>query len=92
MKKLLLLLMFAMPVFAQEQIEMTKLMKCSNAEFVLRHFLENYGEEPVWVGKDKSTNTYITILKNKEKGTWTIVQYDSGVACVLGAGEQGTPI
>jgi hypothetical protein len=92
MKKLLLLLMFATSAFAQEQIELVKTMKCSNAEFVFKYFFEAYGEEPIWVGKDKSSDTFITILKNKEKGNWTLVQYNSAIACVLGAGEQGTPI
>jgi hypothetical protein len=90
MKKLLLLL-FVTPVFAQQQIEMTKMLKCSNAEYVFQLFKDDFGETPVWVGKDKSTDSYITLLKNKEKGTWTLVQYDSHIACVLGAGEQGTP-
>jgi hypothetical protein len=92
MKKLLVLLMFAAPAFAQEQIEMVKTLKCAQENYVFDLFKEQYGETPVWVGKDKATNSYITILKNKEKGNWTIVQYDSAIACVLGAGEQGSPI
>ena len=84
--------MMVTPVFAQQQIEMVKTMKCSNPEHVFNVFEKDYGEKPTWVGKDKSTNSYITILKNKETGTWTIIQYDAVVACVLGAGEQGTPI
>lgn len=92
MRKLLILLLMITPAFAQQQIEMTKSMKCSNAEYVFRMFEVEYGEKPVWVGKDKGTNTYITILKNNETGTWTIIQYDAVVACVLGSGEQGTPI
>jgi len=92
MKKLLILLMCAMPAFAQQQIDMVKTLKCSSPEYVFRLFEQEYGEIPVWVGKDKGTNTYITILKNKEKGTWTMIQYDAVIACVLGAGEQGTPI
>jgi hypothetical protein len=61
-------------------------MKCSNAEHVVRHFSEAYNEKPLWVGKT-TTGTHITLMVNKDKGTWTMVEYDSAIACVLGAGE-----
>jgi hypothetical protein len=36
----------------------------------------------------KTTNgTHVTLMVNKEKGTWTMVEYDAAIACVLGAGE-----
>jgi hypothetical protein len=67
-------------------IELTKGMKCSNAEFVMKHFAEEYKELPIWVGKT-AFNTHITLLVNKEKRSWTMVEYDGNIACVLGAGE-----
>jgi len=91
MKKLLLLLMFAMPAFAQQQIDMTKRLKCSSTEYVFKLFKEQFDEKPVWLGRDKGTDTYITLLENKEKGTWSLIQYDADLACILGAGEQGRP-
>ena len=71
---------------AQEVIELNKPMKCGKAEFVMNHFAQEYGEMPLWVGKDIS-GSHITLLVNKEKRTWTMVQYDGGIACVLGAGQ-----
>jgi hypothetical protein len=71
---------------AQEMIDLTKGMKCSNAEFVMNHFATQYNESPIWVGKS-NTGTHITLLVNKEKRTWTMVEYDASIACVLGAGE-----
>jgi hypothetical protein len=75
---------------AQEVIELNKPMKCGDAEFVIRHFAQEYGELPLWVGKEKQSSSYITLLVNKDKKTWTMVQYDSKLACVLGAGEGGS--
>lgn len=72
---------------AQEQIELTKVMKCGKAQWVLDYFRDAHGETAAWVGKDSGTGSYITLLTNKQKKTWTMVQYDSGIACVLGAGE-----
>jgi len=71
---------------AQEVIELTKPMKCGNAEYVMTHFSTEYGEKPLWVGKEIS-GSHITLLVNKEKKTWTLIQYDSKLACVLGAGQ-----
>jgi hypothetical protein len=75
---------------AQEVIELNKPMKCGNAQFVMNHFAQEYGELPLWVGKEKQSGSYITILVNKEKKTWTVIQYDASLACVLGAGEGGS--
>jgi hypothetical protein len=71
---------------AQEVIDLTKPMKCGKAEFVMNHFTQEYGEMPLWVGKDVS-GSHITLLVNKEKRSWTLIQYDGTIACVLGAGE-----
>ena len=89
MKKLSVALLFCLIssiAHAQEIIELTKPMKCSNAEHVVRHFSEVYNEKPLWVGKT-TNGTHVTLMVNKDKGTWTMVEYDSAIACVLGAGE-----
>ena len=51
-----------------------------------------YGEKMVWVGKTTQYESFIALYKNIEKGTWTMVQYDGRLACVIGSGETGTPI
>jgi len=89
MKRLLVLLLLSpMGLMAQspEVIELTKTIRCGDAEYVMTHFATEYGEKPLWVGKDMS-GTHITLLVNKDKRTWTMIQYDSRLACVLGAGE-----
>ena len=90
MKKLLtLLLFFCLHSNAQELVELQKPLKCSNADFVMSHFAKEYGELPVWVGKT-DTNSHITLLANKEKKTWTVVEYTDTTACVLGSGNVGS--
>ena len=74
---------------AQEVIELNKPLKCGEAQVVITHFSKEYGERPLWVGKDIS-GTHITLLVNKETKTWTLIQYDARLACVLGAGETGS--
>ena len=82
-------LLISTTTFAQEVINLSKEMKCSNAEFVMNHFAENYGEKPVWAGKT-TFNTHVTLMVNKEKRSWTLIEYDSRIACVLGAGDSSS--
>ena len=91
MRKMIVLFMLLIisTIHAQEILNLVKPMKCSNAEFVMNEFSQKWGEMPIWVGKT-GTGTYITLLVNKEKKTWTVIEYDSAVACVLGAGEGGS--
>jgi hypothetical protein len=71
---------------AQEIIDLTKSMKCSNAQTVMNYFVDTHKETPVWVGKSVH-NTHITLLVNKDTRSWTVIEYDTRIACVLGAGE-----
>ena len=83
-----LLFCFISPVaYAQDIIDLTKPMKCSEAQIVMNYFRDTHQETPVWVGKSVH-NTHITLLANKETRSWTIIEYDAKLACVLGAGEE----
>ena len=71
---------------AQEIIDLQKPLKCSDAQVVMNYFVDTHKETPVWVGKSVH-NTHITLLMNRETRSWTMIEYDSRLACVLGAGE-----
>lgn len=71
---------------AQEIIDLQKQLKCSKAESVMNYFRDNFQEMPLWVGKT-NTGTHITLLVNKETRSWTMIEYDASIACVLGAGD-----
>ena len=74
---------------AQEIIDLQKSLKCSDAQVVMNYFVDTHKETPVWVGKSVH-NTHITLLVNKETRSWTMIEYDTKIACVLGAGEEKT--
>ena len=74
---------------AQEIIDLQKPLKCSDAQIVMNYFVDTHKETPVWVGKSVH-NTHITLLVNKETRSWTMIEYDTRLACVLGAGEDKT--
>jgi hypothetical protein len=71
---------------AQEIIDLQKPLKCSDAQSIMNYFVDTHKETPVWVGRSVQ-NTYITLLMNRETRSWTMIEYDAKLACVLGAGE-----
>jgi hypothetical protein len=71
---------------AQEIVDLQKQLKCSRAESVMNFFKDNYQETPLWVGKT-TTGTHITLMVNRETRSWTMIEYDASLACVLGAGD-----
>lgn len=82
----LLFCLTSLVAYAQEIVDLVKPLKCSDAESVMTFFNINYQEVPLWVGKT-STGTHITLLVNRETRSWTMIEYDARMACVLGAGE-----
>jgi hypothetical protein len=72
---------------AQEIIDLTKPMKCSEPQTVMNYFVNIHKEIPIWVGKSVH-NSHITLLMNNETRSWTMIEYDDNLACVLGAGEE----
>jgi hypothetical protein len=74
---------------AQQIVDLVKPLKCSDASSVMNYFVDTHKETPIWVGKSVH-NTHITLLINRETRSWTMIEYDTRLACVLGAGEDKT--
>ena len=64
-----------------------KNITCDDTSTLINALVE-YGENPVWSGTDSETKTTYGILMNSKTKTWTIIQFDSKIACVLGVGEE----
>ena len=61
---------------------------CGNTKFMIKTLSgEDIDEHPVWVGTTEETKTRTIILVNNATQTWSIVQLDDKIACVLGVGE-----
>lgn len=89
MKKLFILLAFvATSVTAKEPV----IAKFKAMCWPLKEFAEEvskFNEDVVLVGRkdtDKEPPSMYSILYNKEKDTFTIVQFDQTVGCILGVG------
>lgn len=73
--------------------KLEKTVSCGPAAPLLEFLERDYNEKQVWVGIDmtSSNESYIALLMNRPTGKWTIVQYNSQTACILGSGIRGTP-
>ena len=60
---------------------------CGKTQFVISALTQNAQEKPIWAGADPQTGTQTTILLNTRTLTWSVVQYDRDMACVLQSGE-----
>ena len=59
---------------------------CGKTQFVISALTRNAQEKPIWSGTDPQSGTQTMILQNTRTLTWTVVQYDQTMACVLQSG------
>jgi predicted secreted Zn-dependent protease len=59
---------------------------CGKTQFVIAALTKNALENPIWAGTDPQSGTETMILQNTRTLTWTVVQYDQNMACVLQSG------
>lgn len=75
-------------VFAQQSqgpVKIDKPVLCADTDKVIPEVYKQYKEVPVWGSKlDESK---IALFINPDTKTWTLVQWNETVACVIEAGE-----
>ena len=80
-------------VFAQT-IPMQKTVECTDTETLFRGLTNSdYKEKPIWVGTESGvTLPKYSLFVNEETKSWTLIQFDEKIACVLGTGEASTQL
>ena len=99
MKKLSVALLFCLTsliAYAQVPDRMFQAeveLNCAPAQTMLDFLASQFGQEQIWAGQDKLTPvpTTIAVMRNKETGSFTVVQYSAHVACVHSAGPTSSP-
>lgn len=72
-----------------DAFNVNKKVLCADAKSVFKNISESkYKELPVWVGRTEDSN--MSIIANEETGTWTIIQFNKEIACVIDAGTDNT--
>lgn len=67
-------------------VEMSKSVICDSTQKVLTTLMQNYNETPIWTGVDAEKDSKYVLLSNLKTKSWTFVQYNADVACILGVG------
>jgi len=89
MQKLAVAFLFGLTTLVAnaQVITVEKPVVCSDLKTVIENVSSNYQEEPFWSGSDSLSK--FVIMSNKKTGTWTIIQYNDKIACIIGTGENG---
>ncbi len=78
---------FAQPVTTKKEVQ------CDKTETMLSILRGNDFEEvPIWFGKGDSKAPNYSLFVNPETRSWTIIQFNNELSCVLGSGESYTVI
>jgi hypothetical protein len=89
MKHILILSLLAIGLAANAQSVTTKKeVYCDKTEDMLSILKsEKFEETPIWLGKGDGKAPNYSLFVNTETKTWTIIQFNNELACVLGSGE-----
>lgn len=96
MKKLLaLVLVVPLLTSAEPEIDdafiIEKKVVCDNTATMLEVLTKGSSQEtPIWIGNNG--NAKFSLLINRETGTWTMIQFNKEVACILGHGENSVSV
>ena len=89
MKHILLLSLLTIGLAATAQPVTTKKeVYCDKTEDLISVLKsEKFEEAPIWLGKGDSKAPNYSLFVNPETRSWTIIQFNNELACVLGSGE-----
>ncbi len=93
--KYFLLLALLIPVLVSAQpIIVQKPVTCVESKMLLQGLAGNdYKETPMWLGIEPGAEVpKYSVFVNQQTRTWTIVQFNDKLACVLGTGTESTQI
>lgn len=79
---------FAQPVTVQKPVE------CVDTETLFRGLIgSDYKEKPTWLGiASGATLPKYSLFVNEQTKSWTLIQFNEKISCVLGTGEASTQI
>jgi hypothetical protein len=75
---------------AAATFEMRKRIICDTPEEIFTRLNKEYGEQPEWTGHSDIQNTDVVLTVNSELGTWTLVEFNKDMACVLAVGDKSS--
>ena len=86
--------MLVLGIAVAQSITVQKSIECADTATLLRGLSgSDYKEKPIWWGIEPgATVPRYSLFVNEETKSWTLIQFDDKIACVLGTGEASTQI
>lgn len=86
--------MLIVGLVAAQSVTVEKPLTCAETPVLLSLLSgSDYKEKPIWWGiESNATLSRYSLFVNDETKTWTLIQFDEKMACVLGTGAASTEI
>ena len=90
MRTLLMAFLFGLTssIVNAQSVEVKKTVVCDDTQAVIKSLMEQYKEKPVWTARNPLEDARYALFINNEKGTWTLLQMNAEVACIIGIGSE----
>jgi len=90
----LLPVMLVLGIAVAQSVTVQKPIECADTATLLRGLSgSEYKEKPIWWGIEPgATVSRYSLFVNEETKSWTLIQFDEKIACVLGTGENSTQL
>lgn len=85
MRKFLLGVLLLPALALAEPVKVEKEVVCDATKEMLPFFVKKYGETPLWMGDADGSS--IVLLANAATQTWSVVQFNKDVACLIDSGK-----
>ena len=86
--------MLVLGIAVAQSVTVQKPVECSDTARLLRGLSgSDYKENPIWWGIEPGTTvSRYSLFVNEQTKTWTLIQFNETIACVLGTGDASTQI
>ena len=94
MKYFLFIILVLSSVVMAQPIIIQKPVTCTDTKTLLQGLIgSDYKETPIWLGVELGAEVpKYSVFVNPQTKTWTIIQFNDTIACVLGTGTDSTQI
>jgi hypothetical protein len=86
MRKFLLGVLLLPALVVAQPVTVEKPVICEKTELVIESLQKGeYKENPSWIGYDDKSK--YALFVNEKTRTWTMIQFNENIACLIGTGE-----
>ena len=92
MRKLTMAFLFCLTssIANAEPFPSSKSVICDQLTVVVETLVTKFQEKVIWIGKDIQDGTTYILTANDKEQTWTYLQSNGKIACILGLGTGST--